>query len=260
MTRDSIIRQILDSSKIPHKDGYVADISDNLIPTILLEDFRADLDSGDGNELDSKFKALYSSSALGVNCFGFIKRYRDKFSFLGEDAFTCGQFEKKLPTGLKGKSPNLDFYLENKNCIIGFESKFLETLSPKRPSFSYSYSDSFLASLDNGLPAIVKYYRTNDSEQHLDTAQLIKHSIGLLNNKGKKHAKLIYIFWEPTDTNKYSEYKKHRDELDKFSTQMKNIEGLAFHYLTYKEFCDSLSENTFFRKHIDSFKEKYQLT
>jgi hypothetical protein len=67
------------------------------------------------------------------------------------------QAEKKLPTGLKGTSPNLDFYLENKNAIIGIESKFLELLKPKQPKFSISYSNRFLTTLDSGLLTIVNH-------------------------------------------------------------------------------------------------------
>lgn len=63
---------------------------------------------------------------------------------MGERNFKVGQFERKLPTGLRGTTPNLDFFLENDNCIIGFESKFIEPLSLTLPKFSDSYKKSFI--------------------------------------------------------------------------------------------------------------------
>ena len=38
--------------------GYVRDVTENLLPTVSLADFEADLRAGDGNELERKFKAL----------------------------------------------------------------------------------------------------------------------------------------------------------------------------------------------------------
>jgi hypothetical protein len=49
--------------------GYVADFRDTLLPQVTLKDFEADLSSGDGNELQTKFRAAHSSSGLAVNCF-----------------------------------------------------------------------------------------------------------------------------------------------------------------------------------------------
>jgi hypothetical protein len=260
MTRDIIIQRLLDSSTTDNTDGYVADFKDNLIPTISVDDFFDDLDNGDGNELKSKFKALYSSSALGVNFFGFFKRHLDKFSILGEGNFTAGQFEKKMPTGLKGTSPNLDFYLESDNCIIGIESKFLELLTPKQPNFSASYSDSFLDNLDNGLSKIVNHYREHNASTLLDTAQLIKHSIGLLNNKCDKRAKLIYVYWEPLNADDFYEYGQHQKELADFADRIKIVSGVSFHHMTYLDFYNLFVSDIFFMQHLSNFKDKYLLT
>jgi hypothetical protein len=44
--------------------GYVNEVRDNLIEGVKLEDFAADLQQGDGNELAKKFRAAHSSSAI----------------------------------------------------------------------------------------------------------------------------------------------------------------------------------------------------
>ncbi len=253
-------KRIIDQSTVSNYKGYVPTICDNLVPTVSLDDFYCDLERGNGNELKSKFKALYSSSALGVNFFGFFKRNRDMFSLAGESNFTGAQLEKKLPTGLKGTAPNLDFYLENKNSIIGIESKFLELLKPKKPKFSASYSTEFLTKLDKGLPKIVNHFRENSIPALLDTAQLLKHSIGLLNNKGKRSAKLIYVYWEPLNADHFPIYTQHKVELEDFSERVKGITGFSFSHFTYLDLYNKYITDTLFKQHLDYFKDKYLLT
>lgn len=89
MTRDTIIQRLLDSSATDRTDGYLNDFKDNLIATISVDDFFDDLNSGDGNELKSKFKALYSSSALCVNFFGYFKRHLNRFAVCRRKKFYC---------------------------------------------------------------------------------------------------------------------------------------------------------------------------
>lgn len=257
MSRKRIISDILKKSTVEHSKGYVNSIEDNLIKTIVLDDFVKDLKAGDGNELVSKFQALYSSSALAVNFFGFIKRDPKKFVFFGENDFNYAKFEKKLRTGLKGTPPNLDFYLENENHAIGFESKFLEILTPKVPVFPSSYLEKFSASSNQGLYEVLKYYVNIKTKKFLDSAQLLKHTIGLLNNKRNKSVSLVYIYWEPEDKSRHRAYKEHYNELLDFAARMGNISGISFYHLTYNELCDSLSENDHFKYHITNFREKY---
>jgi hypothetical protein len=240
-----------------NESGYVDTVSMNLLPTVSVEDFQDDLKSGSGNELGSKFRAVYSSSALAVNFFGFFKKNLDQFSLLNESGFTRAQFEKKLYTGLGGTPPNLDFYLESTNSIIGIESKFLEPLSPKRPSFSNSYSELFLEKLDSGLPSLVRHYRETTTSTSLDTSQLIKHSMGLLNNKGSRSAKLVYVYWEPLNADQIPVYQKHQRELEDFSERMKDLSGLSFHSYSYNDLYNMYRSNVLFAQHLENFNERY---
>lgn len=257
MLRKKIIKQLINNSVMSNEKGYLNHFKDNIISTILVDDFKTDLENGDGNELYGKFQALHSSSALGVNFFGFFKRHLNKFSVFGEkDFIENAQFEKKLPTGMS-RPPNLDFYLENEKYVIGFESKFLETLSKKQPEISPAYSDDLLSLVDKGFIEIVSHYRTNKKKSYLDTAQLIKHSIGLVKNKGNKKAKLIYIYWEPLNANEFPEYKQHKTELYEFSKLIKCISCIEFHHTTYLEFYNNFVNDNFFREHLEKFKDKY---
>src|SRR5690606_9033196 len=103
------------------------------------------------------------------------------------------------------------------------------------------------------------YYRTNNAKTYCDTAQLIKHSIGLLNQKkkGKKSAKLIYLYWEPSNANEFYEYLQHEKELVDFAERMKAISGLSFHYFTYLDLHELFSDHSFCNEHLTNFKNRY---
>jgi hypothetical protein len=109
-----------------------------------------------------------------------------------------------------------------------------------------------------GLSQIVNHYRTNNSKTYLDTAQLIKHSIGLLkNNDEKKRAKLLYVYWEPINASEFVEYSKHEKELVDLAERMKTISGLSFHYLTYRDLHKLFSDHSFCKEHLSHFKNRY---
>jgi len=94
----------------------------------------------------------------------------------------------------------------------------------------------------------------------LDTAQLIKHSIGLLNNKGHKKAKLIYVYWEPLNADDFYEYGQHKKELADFSDKIKIVSGISFHHLTYLDFYNIFADDNLFKQHLANFKDKYLVT
>jgi len=88
--------------------GYVSAPEENTLPGVELRQFAADLEQGDGNELQSKFLAAHSSSALAVNCFAPFRDAIVDLSLQGAIGFVSLQFERKCPTGLKGRrAPNL---------------------------------------------------------------------------------------------------------------------------------------------------------
>lgn len=115
-------------------DGYTRRPEQNLIAGVKESDFWSDLAAGAGNELvdntkgPAKFCAAFSSSALAINAFGPFRHRPQNLDILGYNGFYEAQFEKPLPTGLRGTDPHLDFYAAGPAQIICVESKFLEPL------------------------------------------------------------------------------------------------------------------------------------
>lgn len=257
-TRKYFEQEIIKKSNKSNVSGYVFNSSNNLIEGVDIDLFFNDLIQGSGSELKNKFNAIYSSSALAVNNFTVVKRHLSKFNFLNYSNFFSASFERKFITGLGGTPPNLDFTVENKDTVIAFESKYLETLKKTKVAFKDSYNKINLDYLDDFWFSLIQYYI--DKALYLDVAQLIKHSIGLINHKKltRQNVVLVYIYWMPENFDKYSEYIQHSKELSEFSDKMAGRDDIIFTSISYNQFWDRFDNANCFNGHFDNMRKRYK--
>lgn len=236
--------------------GYVKSPEQNLVAGIDIGTFERDLSDGSGNELESKFLAVHSSSALAVNTFAFWKTKPESLMLCNISGFNELTFEKKCSTGLGGTPPNLDILLENESAVIGIESKFLEFLRPKKPKFASSYSRDKLPQIEDRSWNALEHYR-NGPHQHLDVAQLIKHYLGIRKQYGHKETKmLLYLFWEPENASELPEFSRHREEIKEFADR---IDGGSVQFLamSYPELWNEWSARKELSGHVDNLRTRY---
>ena len=256
------IRQRYDEISAEKLDGrgYAVRAELNLVPGVRLEDIQADFAQGSGNELEGKFRAAHSSSALAANTFGPWRKNPQSLSLLGQTGFTVLQFEKKCPTGLGGIPPNLDLVLEGPGVVIGVESKFLEFLALKQPKFKDSYKPANLPQLEPCWAELMDALKAGP-KQYLDAAQLVRHYLGLRNQpefKGKKII-LLNIFWEPENWADFPEYRQHRAELAAFQEKVKDSD-VAFVWMTYPELWSQWEALGLFPDHLREIRKRYLLS
>ena len=225
-----------------------------------MADFKDDMDSGSGNELKGKFRALHSSAALAVNTFATWKRNPMNLSLCGRKGFTSLTLERKCPTGLGGTSPNLDVFLGNNLCVIAVESKFLEYLTPKKGYFSESYTREKLPQAEDSWWHLIDRIK-HQPKQHLDAAQLVKHYLGLRNlaPKGGRETVLLYLFWEPENWMDFPVFHKHREEIADFASHIEesSVKFIAQSYLALWDEWEHHYGNT---QHVSELRKRYQLT
>lgn len=235
----------------------------NLIPGVMLEDVRADLEGGDGNELEGKFRAPHSSSALTINTFARF-RATDTATEIGPHGhLRVSAFEHKCHHGLSGtRAPNLDMLAVGAG-IVGVESKFMEYLAPKTAKFSPMYVDE--------MPALRRgaYYRhmlelleRPTTYRRLDAAQLIKHAYGLTNAFPDQPVTLLYLFWEPENASAFKEFAEHRTEILSFEKQVEG-DRVSFEALSYPELWrawDALDSPAWLHGHLNDLRKRYAVT
>ena len=240
--------------------GYASRAELNLLPGVRLEDVQDDLAQGSGQELDGKFRAAHSSSALAVNTFGPWRKNPQALALLGKSGFDFLQFEKQCPSGLGGIPPNLDLVVAGTDVVIGVESKFLEILAPKPAKFADSYSRENLPQMEPSWWYLMNALKAGP-DQYLDAAQLVRHYLGLRNQpeyQGKKIV-LLYVFWEPENWRDFPEYRRHREELAAFQEQVKDSE-VTFSWTTYPELWNQWTALGLYPDHVKELRKRYGLS
>jgi hypothetical protein len=269
--KEKVCSVIIENNKtIKHTDGYVNDFHENLLEGIEDEYFVKDLNNGAGNELEdkiddktkvitkAKFKALWSSSALVVNNFAPFVKNLAVFTCKGNN-FTKAGFERKYPTGLhRATPPHIDFFAENEEILFAFESKYTETTSTTKVDILDKYLS--IKYLNTAWKELIEKY--NGKEYYLDVAQLIKHSIGLINYKNQTNKKvvLVYIYWQPLNYTAIEEFVKHENEIKLFKDDLNKQNDIEFIAISYPEFWKIYEKNDKFKNHIELMRQRYSFT
>ena len=242
--------------------GYVCDFLDTLLPMVLPEDFEDDVAAGDGNELQTKFRAAHSSTGLAVNCFAPFRRRLNDIVLPGNPCFDTLRFERKCPTGLRGTPPNLDVLLEGPDGIVGIESKLTEYLSRHQAKFATAYEEQINDSRrEQGYFAeMLRLKKQPDSYAWLDAAQLIKHAFGLTRTFSDRPVTLLYLFWEPVNPEVGPEFAAHRGEIEAFAARMVGSVP-TFKAMSYPELWQSWRDSAFvpewLHRHLEDLQNRY---
>ena len=243
--------------------GYVPNPSENLLDGISLQDIEADFRQGDGNELEGKFRAAHSSSALAANNFAPFKLRPGSLRLAGVSALGAPQFERKCPTGLAGIPPNLDLVAENDSAVVAVESKCTEFLCQHVAEFRPSYADGIRDERRSG-PWFAEMVRlTNDPTSYvwLDAAQLVKHAFGLARTFHGQRTILLYLFWEPTNASSFSVFDQHKREISDFSGRV--LGGFPeFKAMSYRELWNDWASGQpldWLRAHLQKVRARYEV-
>jgi hypothetical protein len=241
--------------------GYVSDAFLNLVEGVERPDFEADLRQGDGNELEGKFRAAHSSSALAVNTFAPFRRRLSDLTLPAGGGFTSLSFERKCPHGLLGRRPpNLDAVVESQDGVVGIESKCLEPLSRHVANFAPAYiteitdarcRTAWFAEMRR-LMAEPEIYRW------LDAAQLIKHALGLAHTFPGRPITLLYLFWEPSNPGAHAIFAEHRAEVSRFAARVED-RVVRFAAASYPELWRSWRSKppSWLSAHLDRLDARY---
>lgn len=245
--------------------GYTTDFHDTLLPLVEPVDFEADLSAGDGNELQTKFRAVHSSSGLAVNTFAPFRRRIADLALPGRTGFDTLAFEQKCPTGLRGgRPPNLDVLVSGPGGVLGIESKLTEQLSQHRAAFSPAYGEQIRDwRRDQGwFREMLRLIETPDAYVWLDAAQLIKHAFGLAGTFGERPATLLYLFWEPANPSASPVFADHRREIAAFSERVAGSMPV-FKAMSYPElwsYWRDAGQQDWLARHVEELRARYDVT
>lgn len=245
--------------------GYASDFRDVLLPMVSAHDFEADLGAGSGNELQTKFRAVHSSSALAVNAFAPFRQRIGELALPDHSLFQALAFEQKCPTGLRrGTPPNLDVLLSGVGGVVGIESKLTEYLATHHARFSSAYVVEIRDARreQSYFREMLRLLDEPDSYRLLDAAQLIKHAFGLAGTFGERPATLLYLFWEPANPSASPVFEEHRREIAAFSER---VAGSMPHFkaMSYPElwsYWRDAGQQVWLARHVEELRARYDVT
>jgi hypothetical protein len=241
--------------------GYVESPEKNLVPGVRLDQFEDDLRRGDGNELDTKFRAIHSSAALAVNSFAPVKDRLQDLSIFGSQGAVGIQFEKQMPI-IPGRRPsNLDVWIDRGSSAVAIESKFLEYFDQKKPEFADAYKSMAAVAEPCWWSVCVESW--GGPVQQLDVAQLVKHYFGLrqfqIKNMEPVSLVLLYLFWEPINWEEIAECKQHRMELERLSGKIEPS-AIEFRWMTYTQLWNEWMTQPPLAEHARNLKARYEIS
>lgn len=167
----------------------IFDLADHLLPGVSLDLVAEALGKAAGQELASgKFGSPQSSSALAVNGFGFFLGAPGLlppfpgFSNIDWPAVQVDVERQMRFPWSGGRHPWLDAAVETENYLIGVESKRYEPFRDrKRAKISPKYASvDWGAGMDPWCQMRDRLLANPSAYRHLDAAQLVKHSYGLV--------------------------------------------------------------------------------
>lgn len=230
-----------------------------------------DFSKADGQELGNgkfpgKIQALHSSSAFAVNFFEYWKLSPDK-DFLAKGLkipsknISDIRFEQKYPIlGENHKPPNIDVVIEYNNYnVCAIECKFTEAYTYRKGTHGFKKEYFSKNDLWKELPNLLSYAQSispNDIlNNYLHPAQLIKHTLGLLNkHKDKKKFRLLYLWYDAYGEEGFN----HRKEIENFSEVIKK-DDIIFQYISWQELIISMANKHIVahQKYFDYITERY---
>ncbi|MBZ5703472.1 MAG: hypothetical protein LAN84_16685 [Acidobacteriia bacterium] len=263
--RSALIGSFLKSALQPGLDekGYVSEAGQNLIEGVRLDDFESDLRQGDGNELEGKFRAAHSSSALAVNTFAPFKANATALRFPGIGGFASVHFERKCPHGLVGRrSPNLDVLADGPNGVVAVESKCLEILTPHKAKFAPAYEDEIKDERRRTawFREMTRLVEKPHTYRWLDAAQLVKHAFGLAYGEFvNRRVTLLYLYWEPSNPEAYPTFAEHRAEVTRFAASIigGGPEFVAMSYPELWRWWEAHPEPEWLPTHVGRLRARY---
>jgi len=225
----------------------------------LLDSVRDSFEHGYGNELackgnhPTKMQAVHSSSALSVNVFQYweekhqVPVIASLCGFCGKDevysekiVFESKNYIKDVP----GAPPHLDVVFHNSEDssikCFAIESKFTEPYSPSGKGeikAAHLNAEELWVDIPNLHELAKALYTSHAMTTYFDSAQLIKHILGLKSSYGKAGFKLLYLYYDVFG----KESADHREEIDAFA-EVAMADRVFFSSLSYQELILRIAE------------------
>jgi hypothetical protein len=240
-----------------HADGRIRRVSDLLIAGVEHDRLPDALDR-------ARMRQPHSAAALAINCFLPWQAATDQLSLDRWSGFDAIQLVVRCPTGLRGTPPHLDLLALRDRAAVAVTVRCTEYLSRRKSPVAPSY-DRLLAQtpgLDPWADQLAELRAAPDRRQYIDLGALVKHALALGRTFPDRPASLLYLYWEPLDADRFTEFGEHRRELGELAEA---IEGarVAFTSRSFTSLWrdwDAQASPSWLPRHVARLRARYGVT
>ena len=156
---------------------------------------------------------------------------------------------------------NLDVLLESPDGVVAIESKCTEHLHRHKAHFKPAYDTEIRDERRNSSWFREMRRLVEDPEAYfwLNAAQLVKHAFGLAYTFRDRPVILLYLFWEPPNSEALPIFAEHRAEVARFA-ELVSGGGPEFVAMSYPElwrWWDTLLEPEWLPTHVARLRARY---
>lgn len=248
--------------------GYCQRSEDNLIATVgpgAWSRAGRDLQAGRGDELASKFRAPYSSSALAVNTFSPLLDGVDLPGPIRLDGAIA--FEQQRSAWAGGYWPTLDLIVETDGAPVRLfvESKCTEFLRKGTADFSDAFVRHARERLGKRAAETFEHLASDPAAfDPLDARQLAKHLLAakraVVDSSRSFTVVLLCIWWEPADASAYEVFSNHRHAAAAFAAALPDPD-VTIQAMTYRDLWDhwEAQGDPVLTRHTRYLRERYDV-
>jgi hypothetical protein len=182
--------------------ALIADVDESPLPT------------GPGRLEAVRLRQAHGAAALVLNSFGRWRQHPHLLPLAGESGFRELRFDARCPTGLRGTPPLLELIAGHDGVIVAVTARCAEYLSTRPRKLTSAYAQLRPpASLSPWFDLLPSLRADPPFFRYVDAAGLLKLAVGLGRTFPDRPAKLVYLFWEPTNAQAFPAFAEHRAEL-----------------------------------------------
>lgn len=253
--------------------GY-AGFEDSLVEGIDADRVRLVFSTSDSKGLEGRQPRLYAAQSpimILVNTMAPWLNALAALAIRGHRGFRDMRFEIRMPQ-VEGEGwlwmPGL---LISPGRIVGIESETTDYMSGHRVSFTDPMEEFWADREENGWRREMLALQSGDrGYSRLDAARLIKQYMGLrlmleavaADGMAPMPASLVYLYWEPLNAARYSEFDEHHKEIELFKAAVAGTD-IDFTPMSYLDLWASWSRDesapAWLAMHIARLHQRYSI-
>lgn len=161
-----------------------------------------------------------SPMVIALNSFVNWRATPAQLRLAGEGPFSVVRFDARCPTGIRGTPPLLDLIAAG-DAVVAVASRGIDYLQRRQGKLADAYDGVRpKGGLDPWIALLQRLRAGGSDYRYVDAPAVLKYALGLGQTFPGRPIKLVYLYWEPADAERYEPFRAHRAELRRLADEV----------------------------------------